>query len=91
MTNQDFARSPWRKSSYSGSVGQECVEAAAVWRKSSHSEGSEGQCVEVAALPDRFIVLRDSKAPDGPRLSITPTAWASFLGDIKSGSLDAVR
>jgi hypothetical protein len=36
-----------RKSSYSGSSGNACVEVAA-WRKSSHSDASGNACVEVA-------------------------------------------
>jgi hypothetical protein len=38
----------WRKSSYSGSSGGNCVEVAS-WRKSSYSGGSGGDCVEVAS------------------------------------------
>jgi hypothetical protein len=40
----------WRKSSYSGPTGGNCVEVAVVWRKSSRSEPNGGQCVEVAVL-----------------------------------------
>jgi Domain of unknown function (DUF397) len=40
----------WRKSSYSGGDGGECVEVAELWRKSSHSGGDGGQCIEVAEL-----------------------------------------
>lgn len=38
----------WRKSSYSGSAGGNCVEVATVWRKSSYSGSNGGNCVEVA-------------------------------------------
>ncbi|SFN29115.1 DUF397 domain-containing protein [Actinomadura madurae] len=89
MTNRQFAFSPWRKSSHSGSEGQMCVEAAVFWRKSSHSSGSEGQCVEVAAMTDRGVALRDSKDVDGPMLSIAPSAWASLLADVKAGAFDS--
>jgi Domain of unknown function (DUF397) len=45
---------PWRKSSYSGNGGQDCVEvASAPWRTSSYSSGNGGQCVEVADEPWR--------------------------------------
>jgi hypothetical protein len=47
------------------------------WRKSSHS-GTETNCVEVAAARN-VIAIRDSKNPDGPVLTFTPTAWATFL------------
>ncbi|MGP4001211.1 DUF397 domain-containing protein [Streptomyces sp. 8N706] len=44
----------WRKSSYSGDTGGDCVECAplggAQWRKSSYSGDDGGQCVECAPL-----------------------------------------
>ncbi|MFE9097805.1 DUF397 domain-containing protein [Streptomyces sp. NPDC007264] len=48
------------------------------WIKSSYSTAEGPDCVEVAAAPDRILV-RDSKNPHGPRLALTPTAWADFL------------
>ncbi|MER5813179.1 DUF397 domain-containing protein [Streptomyces sp. NPDC002033] len=46
----------WRKSSYSGSSGGDCVECAplgdAVWRKASYSSTNGGECVECAPLGD---------------------------------------
>jgi hypothetical protein len=90
MTNDEFHVARWRKSSHSsGSEGQ-CVEVAAMWRKSSHS-GSEGQeCVEVAALSaGRMVGMRDSKDPDGPVLSLTPAAWARFIGHVKQGTSES--
>ncbi len=39
----------WRKSSYSGSSGDNCVEVAPIWHKSSYSGTSGDNCVEVAA------------------------------------------
>jgi hypothetical protein len=74
----------WRKSSYSGGDGGNCIEASdsltgASWRKSTHSGGSGGECIEVAAnLPD-LIPVRDSKDPHGPTLTFTPAAWTSFV------------
>jgi hypothetical protein len=38
----------WRKSSYSGNGGSNCVEVSA-WRKSSYSGNGGGDCVEVSA------------------------------------------
>ena len=46
----DLSRAAWRKSSYSGGNGGQCVEAATVWRKSSYSASNGGQCVEAAAM-----------------------------------------
>ncbi|MGW4344424.1 DUF397 domain-containing protein [Streptomyces sp. NPDC004690] len=46
--------SQWRKSSYSGNTGGDCIECApldgAAWRKSSYSGDTGGQCVECAPL-----------------------------------------
>jgi uncharacterized protein DUF397 len=48
------------------------------WRKSSHSEGTvEGTCVEVADLAGP-IGIRDSKNPHGPRLEVSPRAFAEL-------------
>jgi hypothetical protein len=49
------------------------------WFKSSYSSSSEaGDCVEIATTP-ATIHIRDSKNPQGPRLTFTPTAWADFV------------
>ena len=52
------------------------------WRKSTLSM-SNGHCVEAAACPDGHILVRDSKDPGGPVLSLTRPAWDRFLADIK--------
>lgn len=49
-----------------------------VWFKSSYSSGGDGDCVEVATCPTT-IHIRDSKDPQGPRLTLSPTAWANFV------------
>lgn len=67
----------WFKSSYSGDEGGACLEVAYEWRKSSYSADEGGQCVEVAAHP-AAVHVRDSKNPEGPALSLPPTAWAAF-------------
>ncbi len=67
----------WRTSSYSANGG-DCVEVG--WRTSSYS-GNGGNCVEIAPGPDRVLV-RDSKDPDGPVLSVAPEQWRSFLTTI---------
>ncbi|MEV5756982.1 DUF397 domain-containing protein [Streptomyces tendae] len=48
------------------------------WFKSSYSSGSDGDCVEVATRPDT-VHIRDSKAPHGDQLAVSPTAWTRFL------------
>ncbi|MEW2298592.1 DUF397 domain-containing protein [Streptomyces sp. NPDC006655] len=51
-----------------------------LWFKSSYSDGTEGDsCVEVAVAPST-IRVRDSKhAGAGPRLALSPKAWADFV------------
>ncbi|WP_086690016.1 DUF397 domain-containing protein [Streptomyces recifensis] len=51
------------------------------WIKSSYSTAEGPDCVEIAAAP-ATIHVRDSKNPDGPRLALTPAAWATFLPHI---------
>lgn len=59
----------------------------AAWRRSTHSNNDGGMCVEVDdARPGR---VRDSKDPDGPRLTFSPTAWQSFITAVRTGELDA--
>lgn len=48
------------------------------FRKSSYSNEA-AECVEVATNIPTTIAVRDSKNPTGPRLTLTPTAWATFL------------
>ncbi|THC53997.1 DUF397 domain-containing protein [Streptomyces sp. A1499] len=49
------------------------------WIKSSYSDSSDiNDCVEIAATPGT-VHVRDSKRARGPRLTVTPTAWADFI------------
>lgn len=49
------------------------------WFKSSYSSGNDGNsCVEIATTPGT-IHVRDSKDIKGPRLALTPDAWAAFV------------
>ncbi|MBG0853198.1 DUF397 domain-containing protein [Streptomyces spinoverrucosus] len=50
------------------------------WFKSSYSSGTDGNsCVEIA-IASHTIHVRDSKHRDnGPRLALTPAAWAEFV------------
>lgn len=50
-----------------------------VWFKSSYSDGPDGNsCLEIAIAP-RAVNVRDSKNMAGPRLALTPDAWANFV------------
>ncbi|MEJ8661003.1 DUF397 domain-containing protein [Streptomyces sp. MS1.AVA.4] len=51
----------------------------AAWFKSSYSTGNGGECVEVAEAPGA-VHIRDSKVRTGPVLTVTPQAWAGFVG-----------
>lgn len=51
------------------------------WFKSSYSDSSNpSDCVEVAISPGTVLV-RDSKKPGGPLLTLTSAAWSRFLTD----------
>ncbi|MFE3644950.1 DUF397 domain-containing protein [Streptomyces sp. NPDC059169] len=75
----------WRKSSYSGDQGGECVECAplngAAWRKSSYSGDQGGDCVAIAEA-SHLVAVRDSKVPDGDVLHFPPAAFAAFVGSL---------
>ncbi|MEV0640293.1 DUF397 domain-containing protein [Streptomyces sp. NPDC050619] len=72
---------PWFKSSYSGSQGGDCLEVACTWGKSSYSSNEGGNCVEVATHP-AAVHVRDSKNPGGAILTVSPSAWTTFLGRV---------
>jgi hypothetical protein len=58
------------------------------WRKSSHSQGQGGtECVEVAAVAQTALI-RDSKDPDGPHLTVPRTHLRALITDLKSGLYD---
>ncbi|MEU1884415.1 DUF397 domain-containing protein [Micromonospora sp. WMMD987] len=52
------------------------------WHSSTRSSGNGGNCVEVAGNLPGVVAVRDSKDPDGPTLTFTPTAWHLFLARI---------
>jgi hypothetical protein len=51
--------------------------AESAWRKSSYSGGTNGNCVEIA-LTTALVGVRDTKDPDGGRLSFPASAWRAF-------------
>lgn len=57
------------------------------WMKSSRSTGN-GACVEVKSPAVEAVVVRDSKDPQGPVLTFSPQAWASFVTDVDHGAFD---
>ncbi|MGW7410434.1 DUF397 domain-containing protein [Streptomyces sp. NPDC054833] len=72
----------WFKSSHSSNEGGNCLEVAYTWRKSSYSGSEGGNCVEVATTP-ATVRIRDSKTPDSPFLTVSPSTWGEFLGRVK--------
>ncbi|RMI42309.1 DUF397 domain-containing protein [Actinomadura harenae] len=88
----------WRKSSYSGENGGNCIELATLtahgdhvskgqesprWRKSSHSTDNGGACVELAGLRP-VVGVRDSKDPDGPHLTMSQGDLAALSHVIRN-------
>ncbi|MFJ6897201.1 DUF397 domain-containing protein [Streptomyces hokutonensis] len=82
----ETGRKTWRKSSYSGSSGGECVECAPLgtveWRKSSFSGSSGGDCVEVATAASPCIAIRDSKNPGGAVLTVSRRRFEDFINSL---------
>ncbi|URM99385.1 DUF397 domain-containing protein [Actinomadura madurae] len=55
------------------------------WRKSSHSDATGGECVEIAAVPEGFLI-RDSKDPDGPVISLDLAAARRLVSRVRQAS-----
>jgi hypothetical protein len=76
----------WRKSSYSGSNGGNCVEVG--WRKSSYSGSNGGGCVEVDSQ-DNVILVRDTKEHGrGQVHRFTTTEWRAFIAAARNSQPD---
>ena len=53
------------------------------WRKSSHSiDNGNANCVEVGSAPGTVLV-RDTTNRDGGTLSVSASAWSTFISDVK--------
>ncbi|MFD8527582.1 DUF397 domain-containing protein [Streptosporangium canum] len=76
----DLSRAEWRKSSFSGNNGGDCVEVAEL----KDVTGGPGHKVEHTEL----IAVRDSKDPDGPKLFFTPAEWDAFVNGVKASEFD---
>jgi hypothetical protein len=75
----------WRKSSYSGNGGGNCVEVG-TWRKSSHSGNGGGECVEAGSAPGQ-VLIRDTKDHgQGPVLRVSAETWRTFTTAIRATS-----
>ena len=62
-----------------------------LWRKSSYSNG-QANCVEIAALSGgrTTVVVRDSKAPEGPALTFSAQAWQQFACSLRGDAKDCL-
>ncbi|MEV4187115.1 DUF397 domain-containing protein [Streptosporangium canum] len=76
----DLSRAEWRKSSFSGNNGGDCVEVAEL-------KDVTGGLGHKAGHTD-LIAVRDSKDPDGPKLFFTPTEWDAFINGVKASEFD---
>jgi Domain of unknown function (DUF397) len=55
------------------------------WHRSTRC--GDNACVEVAVL-DEEVLVRDSKAPDGPVLAFSRAQWQAFLLGVRDGEFD---
>ncbi|MEU6125594.1 DUF397 domain-containing protein [Streptomyces sp. NPDC047123] len=83
-SSQGLPNTRWRKSSYSGNTGGDCIECAPLhgttWQKSSRSGSSGGECLEYAqAQCNATVLIRDSKRPEGPTLTVDAAAFTAFV------------
>jgi Domain of unknown function (DUF397) len=73
----------WRKASYSGSQGGNCIEAA-TWRKASYS-AHNGGCV-AAGTGAGVVGVRDTQLGDESLvLEFSSVAWAQFTARVGGG------
>ncbi|MFG2991326.1 DUF397 domain-containing protein [Streptomyces sp. NPDC048257] len=84
-TIRNLTGAQWRKSSYSGDTGGDCVECAPLgdtgWLKASYSGDTGGNCVEIAAQ-SCLVAVRDSKIPEGPVFTVRPSAFEAFVRSV---------
>jgi hypothetical protein len=53
------------------------------WTKSSRSADSD--CVEVRRCRSSEVLIRDSKDPSGPVLTVSVESWARFVRYLRTG------
>jgi hypothetical protein len=78
----------WRKSSFSGHGGQDCVEVgAAPWRKSTHSGNGGQNCVEAGHVSGAVLVRDTKNHGQGLVLRVTPSDWRRFTASLRVGAI----
>jgi hypothetical protein len=73
----DMSQARWRKSTFSGNNGGDCVEVAELTPELADT-----------GHDDTLIAVRDSKDPDGPKLFFTQAEWDAFLNGVKAHEFD---
>jgi hypothetical protein len=73
---------PWRKSSYSGNSGADCVEVT-TWRKASYSGNNGTNCVEADVAARGSVLVRDTTNRNGTVLAVPAEAWDRFTGSLR--------
>ena len=68
-------------------TGGDCVEVASLWRKSSYSGHRAATALKWRTSPP-MVGVRDSKDPDGPKLTFSASAWSAFTRSVKSNEHD---
>lgn len=58
-----------------------------MWHRVTTCEG--GACVEVATTDDA-ILIRSSRNPDAPPVTVARDEWSEFLTEAKRGALDSL-
>jgi hypothetical protein len=56
------------------------------WFKSTFS--TPASCVEIAHLPNGGVAVRNSRTPDGAKLTYTGNEWDAFLLGARAGEFD---
>lgn len=58
------------------------MEQVTNWRKTRRSNTNGGACILVGNTR-RDVAVKDSKDPDGPKMTISPDKWRAFVGALK--------
>ncbi|MFG2697619.1 Scr1 family TA system antitoxin-like transcriptional regulator [Kitasatospora sp. NPDC048407] len=69
-------------------TGAPSLRHLAYFKSASYSDSNGGDCVQPAinlAESHGVVLVRDSKDPNGPVLTVSPTAWAAFAEAAGSG------
>ncbi len=75
-----------RSDNFGVAVGREWVDEPQ-WRTARQCDG--GQCVEIGILGDS-VLIRNSAARDGGRLTLSRDEWQEFVAGVKDGDFDGL-